>query len=108
MDTEHTQTEHDVILRLEFSDAAGRDELEERVVAMLDVVERHAAHLALGPVASGEFDPPVVEFDFDVVANTQSELFVQIAELLKIIEQHSGLGGLVGATVVGRELVPVF
>ena len=100
------QTEHDVILRLEFAEGCVRSALEERAIAVLEVLEQHASHIALGPVVSGHFDPPVIELDFNVLATSQTELFRRIAEIIEVVEQCTPLRRVVGASMSERELVP--
>jgi hypothetical protein len=104
MASEHT--EHEVTLQIEFADLCEPGELEERAELIHQAVEEHASHIALGPVVSGQFDPPRVELDFSVAASSRAELFQRIAELVEILETHTGIERATGASMAERELAP--
>jgi hypothetical protein len=97
-------SEHNVIIRMDMADACNRAELEDLAIAVLEVVEQHASHIADGPVISGEFDPPVIELDLVAQAASRSELLRQMAELLEIITEHSPVAAaMVGSSVAERD-----
>jgi hypothetical protein len=99
-------TDHHVVLRFEFAEDYEREALEERAVLVLEVVEEHASHIALGPVVSGRFTPPVIELDFDVQAGSRSELFRRVSDLVAVIEHRCPLECVVRASMAEREPVP--
>lgn len=100
------KTDHDVILALNVAEGCSRAQLEGLSIEILEIVEEHAAHIALGPVVSAQFAPPVIELDFDVQATSHGELFERVAELMRIIERHGPVRCVTGASVGERELVP--
>lgn len=95
--------DYDVTLSLDLE--PGGDPVEALALRVLDVVERHAAEVALGPVVGGTTDPPVIELEFDVIAASSAAAHQRVARVIGIIERHAAIGGLRRASVVEREPV---
>lgn len=97
--------DHDVNLRLELELDLPSGTVEALALRVLEVVEHHGSHIALGPVVGGTTSPPAIEVEFDVRAASSAEVHRRVAELIGLIERHAGVGRIRSASVAEREPV---
>ena len=85
--------------------------LEEKAAVVLDALEEHTADAVTGAAAAATFEPPTLEVDFTVEATSLAEFHRILAEVVQVLEEHGGIGGLAGTSFTEsarpeRDLVP--
>lgn len=83
--------EANVLLQLRMQDAMSSEVLDANSDAVFDAVEKYASDIALGPAISLDFKDCSIELQFDVIAKNSSEVYKQIAAVVKVIEKHTDL-----------------
>jgi hypothetical protein len=73
-------------LELELEDPTDQENLENASLRLLEVVEKDAADIALGPVSGCNFSTGEIDIEFTVMAARSSELHEKISRVVKVIE----------------------
>lgn len=116
--TEETRTnrspartrEFRVVMRMLIVAGAGtEEELEQLSIGALEAIEADPATESLVVATACEFSPPAVVIDFDVEAESLSEVHSQIGHVITALEQSMPIEIIDGwsetAAPTGRELV---
>lgn len=84
-------TEANVLLELLMHEAMSEEVLDANSDDVLDAVQQHAAHIALGPTISLNLRDCSIRLRFDLIAASESEAYRQVAAVLEAIETHTDL-----------------
>lgn len=83
--------EANVLLELCMTDAMSEEVLDANSDDVLDAVQKHGAHIALGPAIALNLQDCSIRLRFDAVVATDADAYRLLAELIDIIEQHTDL-----------------
>lgn len=83
--------EANVLLELCMMGAMSEEVLDANSDDVLEAVQKHASHIALGPAVALSLRDCSIRLRFDTLAETEAEAYRRIAELIEIIEQHTDL-----------------
>lgn len=72
--------------------------LEAMSVDVLEAMDEYTPEAVLGAAASVGYDPPSLDIDVEVAADTVAELHRVLAETFQVLEDHAGMSGIVAAS----------
>lgn len=81
--------EANVLIELRCEDPISEEVLDANSDDVLDAVEAHAGDIALGPAIALNVRNRAIKLRFDVLAQTDAQIYKQIAKVVTTIEKHT-------------------
>lgn len=91
MATSDQATRYKVELRIEPVGACTAERIEEMAIDAADAIDQHTPDAVLGVAASVSFDPPALELDLEIAAESIAGMHRVLAEVMQVVEDHAGL-----------------